>query len=298
MRNPFKKLSEADKRVATLRADLDAARAQLAAIDAGKIAAQIDSAAFAKWSADRSAAALEVDRQSSLVETHETEVETARRADADAAARREIEAARKAATDLAERIRKDGQRIAAELLELAKDAAKQSLAAKALNNRLPEGETPIPAADILARDFDAEPRKDIRSRGVDLWVAETTGAIIGDQDAVASDDGVRGQVHIFGGSMRWKCIKRRFHEIEFHPSGVADWPGNLFSLIRLPRLDGPGFLFDGAIGTPETVADLDVAAAVAPRKKQLRPVQIELIPVDPSWPPANVVGQADQNAGL
>ncbi|MET4043965.1 hypothetical protein [Bradyrhizobium sp. RT6a] len=294
MRNPFKKMSEADKHTAALRADLDAARARLAAIDAGKTAAQTDSAAFAKWSTDRSAAALEVDRRSGLIEVHETEAERARRAEADAAARHEIAVARKVAADLADRIRTDGARITTELLQLTRDCARQSLAAKVLNEALPEGETPIPAADILARDFGAEPRKDLRSREKDLWVAATTGEVIGDQDAVVSEDGVRGQVHVFGGSMRWKCLKRRFREVEFHPSSSVDWPGHLFSLIRLPCLDGPGFLFDGSRMILETVADLDVAAAIATRRKQPRPTQIELIPIDP-WPPAAVVDQADRN---
>src|SRR4051794_18417032 len=128
MKNPFRKPSEADKHAAALRADLDAARAQLAAIDAGKSAARSDSVAFAKWSADRSAAALEVDRRSGLIEAHETEAEQARRAEADAAARQEIAAARKAAADLADRIRKDGARIMTDLLQLTQDCARQSLA--------------------------------------------------------------------------------------------------------------------------------------------------------------------------
>ncbi|MDH2341507.1 hypothetical protein [Bradyrhizobium sp. SSUT77] len=278
-----------------MQADLYAARAQLGLIDARKTAAQADSAAFARWSAERNAAALEVDRQAGLIETHETEAETARRADADAAARREIAAARKAAANLADRIRTDGTRIITELLQLTQDCARQSLAAKALNEALPEGEPPVPVADIVARDFGAEPRKDIRSREVDLWVAETTGAIIGDQNAVASGDGLHGQVHVFGGSMRWKCLKRRFREVEFHPSAAADWPGDLSSLIRLPRLDGPGFVFDGARLIPEAVADLDVAATLAPRKRQPRSTQVELIPIGP-WPPAETSpGEAERN---
>ncbi|WFT95066.1 hypothetical protein QA633_43635 [Bradyrhizobium barranii] len=297
MKKPFWKPSEIDKRSAAFQPELAAARRKVSELDAGKAAALADSVAFGKWSAERSAASLEVDRLTGLIETYETDAEAARRADAEAAARRETAAARKAAADLANRIRTDGARIMTELLQLTQDCAKQSLAAKALNSRLPDGEVPVPAADILARDFGAEDRKDLRSRETTLWVVADDGRIVGDQASVNSADGVTGHLHVAGAGFRWKCVRRKFREVEFHPRTLPDWPGGLFQLMRLPRVDGLGYLFDGATMTPEAVADLDVAAVVAPRKKQ-RPTQIELVPVDPAWPPADVVGQADRNAGL
>jgi len=286
MKNPFRKPSETDKRIAAVQAELKAARAALAAIDASKAAAQGDGVVFAKWSADRNAAALEVDRLTDLIETYETDAEAARKSEADAAARRQVAEARKAADELANRIRTHGARIMGELLSLAKECAGQALIAKALNANLPEGEAPIPTSDILARDLGAEDRKDIKSREVELWVVADDGRIVGDQAAVISSDGITGHFHVAGAGFRWRCARRKFREVEFNPRTLPDWPGSLFSLIRLPRIDGPGFLFDGALLTPEAVADLDVAAAVAPRKKQPRPTQFELIPVDPTWPPA------------
>jgi hypothetical protein len=183
-------------------------------------------------------------------------------------------------------------------LQLVKEAAQQSLEAKALNASLPEGETPIPAADILARDHGAEHRKDIKSREVELWVIAGTGDIVGNQGAVVSTDGVTGQLNDPYSSFRPRCMRRRFRETEYHPRTLTDWPGDLFSLVRLPRLDGPGFLFDGSLLTVEAVAALDVAAAVKPAaRRQPRPVQIELTPVDPTWPPAEAApGEADRNA--
>lgn len=281
----FRKPSEAEKRIATVRADLKAARDKLAAIDAEEAEALADSMKFAAWSTKRAAAANELDRLERLATVTENTAAEATKSEAEATARREIAAARKDAEELAKFIRTDGARIFGEVLDLAKRCAQQSLAAKALNERLPDGEAPIPAADILARDFGAEPRKDVRSREVELWVASTTGAIIGDQDAVASDGGVHGSVHVFGGTMRWKCIKRRFRETEFHPAVSFDWPGSFHELLRLPRLDAPGPAFDGSVVTLEPVADLDVAAVLAARKKPPRPTQIELIPIDPTWPP-------------
>ena len=94
MKNPFRKPSETDKRIAAVQAELKAARAALAAIDASKAAAQGDGVVFAKWSADRNAAALEVDRLTDLIETYETDAEAARKSEADAAARRQVAEAR------------------------------------------------------------------------------------------------------------------------------------------------------------------------------------------------------------
>ena len=238
MRLPFRK-SEADRRAAALRGDLEAARAQLAAIDTRKAAAQTDSVAFAKWTADRNAAALEVDRQSGLIEAHETDVEQTQRSETEAAERRARDAARKAADDLMDHFRVEGPRIYTDFLSLTVALARQSLVAKELNERLPDGEPPIPVVEIAARDFGTEPREEVRWREVDLWVS-STGAIIGDQAAVASDDGVHGQFHVAGGSMRWKCIKRCFREIEFRPGTVSDWPAPSSSCSGFPDWTAPG----------------------------------------------------------
>jgi hypothetical protein len=288
--------SDNEKRLVAARGDLDAAIAKLAAIDAGKAAALSDNAAFRKWQSDRSEAAIEVDRLTALVASLQGDAEAARISDEREATRRRLAAARKDAGDLAQRIQIDGQRIAAELLQLARDAAQQALEAKALNADLPEGETPIAAADILARDAGAAPRKDLRSREVALWVVAGTGAIVGNQGAVVSKDGVTGQLDDPFSSMRPRCVKRRFREIEYQPHMLSDWPGDFHTLVRLPRLDGPGFLFDGALLTTEAVAAINVDATVKPAKRQPRPVQIELIPVDPVWPPAGIApGEADRS---
>jgi hypothetical protein len=284
MRLPFRK-SEVDKRAATARADLDAARAQLTAVDAEENVALTDGAAFQAWRTKREAIVTEVERLDRLVTALQAGAEAARAHDEAEALRKRLADARKKADDLAGRVRKDGPRIASELLQLARDAAQQALEAKVLNANLPEGEAPIPVADILARDFGTEPRQDIASRAVELWVAESTGIVIGDQDAVVSEDGVRGQVHVSGGTMRWRCIRRSFRETEYHPRTLSDWPGSFHQLLRLPRLDGPGVLFDGAYVTTEAAAALDIAAAVKPAQRQPRPTQIELVPVDPIWPP-------------
>jgi hypothetical protein len=289
--------SETDKRLPPAKADLTAQRAKLTAIDAGEAAALGDAAAYAKWREGRAAVVAEVERLERLIAALEAGAEAARVHDEAEATRRRLAAARKAADDLAMRIKIDGQRIATELLQLMREAAQQSLQAKMLNAELPEGEAPVPTADILARDFGATPREDIRSREVDLWVMAGTGAVVGDQRAVISADGITGHFNAAGGSMRPRCLKRRFRETEYRPAETPDWPGNLFALVKLPHFTGPGPLFDGSILTIEQVAALDVDAAAKPAKKPKRPVQVELAPIDPTWPPAGIApGEAGRNA--
>jgi hypothetical protein len=78
---------------------------------------------------------------------------------------------------------------------------------------------------------------------------------------------------------------------------VKDWPGSFFQTLRLPHLYRTGLLFDGVRMIPEAVADLDIAAALSPQKRQPRSTQVELKPVDPTWPPpgAEVTGEAARN---
>lgn len=294
MRNPFRRPSEADKRIAAVRADLQAARDGLMAIDAERSAALENSVLFAAWSTKKAAAAAEVDRLSQLCDVTEAAAADAGKAEADEARRRERDAAHKAAEVLAGRIRTEGAAAMTTFLTLAKDCAAQSLIAERLNADLRDGETPVLVAEIVARDHGAEDRKDLKSRVLDLWVVADDGRLVGDQSAVASSDGVTGQLHLAGAAFRFKCVRRKFREVEFHPATLTDWPGALSSLIRLPSLTGPGVVFDGALMTPEAVASLDVAALFAPRKKHPRPTQIELVPVDPSWPPADATAEADQ----
>ena len=216
-----------EKRLASARADLGAARAQLTAIDGGKAAALSDNAAFVKWQHDRSEAAIEVDRLTALVATIEGDAETARIHDEAEAKRRRLAEARMGAADLAKRVVTDGPRIAAEAMHLLKAVAQQQLEAVALNRNLPEGELPIPVADVLARDAGALPRKDLNSHEIELWVSATTGELIGDQrNVVISDDGATGFANI-GPSMRWRCVRRKFRQVEYLPQQVFDFPAAL-----------------------------------------------------------------------
>ena len=296
MRLPFRK-TEADKRITAARTGLDAARAQLIEVDAEESAALGDSVAYAAWREKRAAVVAEVERHERLVEALEAGAEATRVHDEAEAERKVLAAARDDVDLLVKRIRGFGA-LAEQMLQLATECARQELAANVLNARLPVGEKPIPIASVVARDFGAEPRQDIPSRDIELWVAETTGTPIGDQSAVASTDGIHGQVQVMGGTMRWKCVKRVFRETKYHPRTLFDWPGSIHQSLRLPRFDAPGTLFDGSLLTIEAVAALDVAAAVKPAKRKPRAVQVELVPIDPTWPPVSVVGQAERNVAI
>jgi hypothetical protein len=109
---------------------------------------------------------------------------------------------------------------------------------------------------------------------------------------VISDDGT-GFANI-GPSMRWRCVKRTFRQTEYLPQQVFDFPATLFSLVKLPRFTAPGLLYDGATQLIEDVASMDIDAVITPAPKPRWSAQIKLTPVDPTWPPAGVVNEADR----
>lgn len=86
-----------------MRAELKAARDQLATIDGEEAEALENSAKFAAWSQKRAALVGEVDRLERLTTVTENTAAEATKSEVDAAARREIAAARKTAADLATR---------------------------------------------------------------------------------------------------------------------------------------------------------------------------------------------------
>jgi hypothetical protein len=283
-----------DRQLVAGRADLGAAQRRLSALLAREDAASASADRWALWTAERDAAAAEVARLTALVAKLEADAEAVR-AEAEAEAlRKRLAAARKGADDLAIRIKTDGQRIVAELLQLAREAPQQALEAKFLNANLPEGEVPVLAADILARDAGALPRENQRSREVSLWVVAGTGAIVGNQGAVISSDGITGELNSAYSSMRPRCIRRKFKETVYIPSQIFDWPGALYASLKLPSFTGPGLLFDGSTLVIEDVAALDIEALLQPAKQPQRATQIEINPYHPKWPPP---GEQPRDAG-
>ncbi|MGO4513250.1 hypothetical protein AB4Z51_40380 [Bradyrhizobium sp. 2TAF36] len=229
------------KQLTQARADLAAGDQALIALDAEKADALKSSAAFSKWRLAHEEAELERERLGLLVDklAGELEQEAADAASADLASRRaELE---KQSAALARRISEEGGAAAATLVQLAEEARADAEAVEQLNRELPD-ERRLLHADHIARHRDPAPREDIKETVVDLWTFEQSGEIVGDPDDVVEHSYERGLIR---SPMRnVPVVRRRFRQITYLEQGDREWAESLGSVLRLPRFDGPGLLFD------------------------------------------------------
>lgn len=150
----------------------------------------------------------------------------------------------KQTTALARRISEEGARAAATLVQLAEEAKTNAGAVDLLNRELAEEEQLFPA-DHLARHRDPTAREDLEEKTVDLWVFERTGELVGDQDAVRAHSYERGIIPAIGVSLNsTPVVRQRFRQITYREAGEREWVEPLASVLRLPRFDAPGMLFD------------------------------------------------------
>jgi hypothetical protein len=287
-----KKATEDEKLLASAHADLAAAEKKLATLLSREGAAAKSADRYTIWSTERDAAEGDVRRLTKLVAALEAAVHDAARAAAEADARQKIEACRALNNSIAERLRDEGARAISTLMTLARDAAAATVEANRLNAQLPPGVTAIAIGDLLARELPRLPRKDIATEELALWVSASTGSLIGNQDSVTDNKDGTGFVQV-NRSIQIACVRRRYASTKFHPALVFDHPGHFFAALRLPFLDRPGVMFDGAYAPLEQAAKMPVDLP-APPKASSRIVQTELVPLDP-WPPAGVATEADRN---
>ena len=254
-------MTKISKQLEQARADLTAVIQVLSALDTEKAGALKSSAAFSKWSLAHEAAELERERLELLVAklAGDLEQEAADAAGADTASRRtELE---QQSASLARRIAEEGSRAAAILIQLAEEAHVNAKAVARLNSELPD-EQQLFNADHIARHRDPAPREDIKETVVDLWTFEQSGEIVGDPDGVVE----RSYEHGFIASpMRnIPVVRRRFRQTTYLEAGPREWVEPLGSVLRLPRLDGPGMLFDrGRVIEPSSRREL-VELTLAP----------------------------------
>jgi len=146
-----------------------------------------------------------------------------------------------------------------------------------LNRELTEDEQLVPA-DHLARHRNPVPREDLEATFVDLWTYESNGGLISDQDAVVERSRDRG----FIPSTKVKrtpthVVRKRFKQVRYLAPGDREHFEPLISVMRLPRFDGPGMMFDRGLAVEETI----------PARQEL----VELIPAPdaPAKPAASEV---------
>ena len=237
-------MTKIEKQLEQARADRDAVNHELNALDASKAEASRTSAAFAERRSSVDKKTGERERLDICISTLEAEVEQAKRdaARADLLSRRA--ALEKQTSGLARRIAEEGARAGAMLVQFAKDAAANALDVERLNRELTEDEQLVPA-DHLARHRNPVPREDLEATFVDLWTYESNGGLISDQDAVVERSRDRG----FIPSTKVKrtpthVVRKRFKQVRYLAPGDREYFEPLISVMRLPRFDGPGMMFD------------------------------------------------------
>jgi hypothetical protein len=262
-------VTKIEKQLEQARADRDAINHELTALDASKAEASRTSATFAEWRASVDKKTGEQERLDICIAALEAEVEQQKRdaARADLLSRRA--ALEKETAALACRINLDGAKAAEVLVQLTEEATANAKAVAELNRELADNEQLI-HADHIARHRDPAPRKNLGETAVDLWVFKDTEALVGDQDAVVERSYERG-ISPAGHPV----VRKRFRQLRYLAAGHREYADPLSSVLRLPRFDAPGMLFDyGHKSEP------------APREELM-----ELIPVPdaPSKPAASEV---------
>lgn len=256
-------VSKLEKLLQQTQLELDAVTKELAARAAEQGEALKTSSSYQKWRLATDETEQERDRLVLLADKLAADVE-----------REKVDVARSALTNrkaelqkqtvaLALRISEEGAKAAAVLMRLAEEATANAADVERLNRELAEDERLL-SADHLARYRDPVPREDIEATVVDLWTFEMTGDLVGDPDLVRELSYERGVIPPAGGvgSRPVPVVRKRFRQVRYLEAGDRVHFEPLGSLLRLPRFDAPGMLFDRGKTTD-----------VAPRRELL-----ELIP--------------------
>jgi hypothetical protein len=238
-------VTKIEKQLEQARADRDAIVQELTALTASKAEASKTPATFAGWRSSVDKRVGEQERLDICIAALEAEVEQEKRdiARADLQSRRA--ALEKQTTVLARRITDEGTKSAAVLVQLAEEAKANAVDVETLNRELSRDEQLI-NADHIARHRDPAPREDLEETVVDLWVFEDTGALVGDQDCVVERSNGHGFIPANNAISLSSnpVIRRRFKKVRYLKPSDREYADPFASVLRLPRCDGPGLLFD------------------------------------------------------
>jgi hypothetical protein len=237
-------VTKIEKQLEQARADLDAINHELAALDAAKAEASKTSATFAEWRSSIDKATGERERLDICIAALQTEFEQQRKdaARADLMSRRTT--LEKQTDALARRIKFDGAKAADLLVQLTEEATANARAVADLNRELAYDEQLI-HADHIARHRDPTPRKTLEETAVELWIHEGTKELVNDQDAVIELSNGRGTIPATEHSLTNKpVVRKRFKQVRYLKASDREYADPLASVLRLPRFDAPGMLFD------------------------------------------------------
>jgi hypothetical protein len=237
-------MTKSEKLLEQARADLDGINDALMVLEAAKADASKTSATFAEWRSSVEKQTGERERLSILIAAFEIEIEQQRKdaARADLMSRRAT--LEKQTYALARRIRLDGAKAAELLVQLTEEASANARAVAEFNRELGHGE-PLEHADHIARYRDPKPRQDLSEEITDLWCFERTGQLAGDQDAVIALANGRGIIPATEHSLTNKpVVRKKYRQVRYLAAGHREYVDPLASILRLPRFDQPGTLYD------------------------------------------------------
>jgi hypothetical protein len=270
---------EAERRLDTARDELAAAEAAAAAISARENTELADPVAYKIWQSEHDAAVAEVKRRRKLVASIEDQTAREGEQQAAAALQKRITDAKKNNELIAARMRDEGVKAAEVLLRLTRDNAQAEAETATINSLLPPDASPITSAEVLARARPAMQREEISEKKTELWVFESTGAIVGAQgDVQVASDGTGTLPSGAHGRLRIKCVRKQFRSVQYREAEPAARVEPIVTALRLPDFAGPGLLWDGPrISHPsKALAAFDQLS----QANQSRPVLTELVPID------------------
>lgn len=265
--------SEEKSRYFTAQDEQQAAYRKLADIDKQLPSATGSASEYSRLSSERQAVLLEVERLDRLMPSLKAAYDAQMESERNSSLHFRAALQRSKNAVLAERIRIDLARITIELRGLIKDVATATIETDALNKDLPSGEEYIVDPNAIARGRPSQPREIVSVVEKSLWVFETTGRLIGNQDDVISIDANTGRLQPHD----VRCAKRRFKVTTYLPEQRTIHAEPLFELISIPNHDGPGASFIGEQHSIFSSAQIEIAATSL--RQPARAAQLDLMPL-------------------
>jgi hypothetical protein len=267
-------MNSAEEKLELAERELEHTKKALAAHLAVETKASADPAAYSAWQERRASLESEIQRSANLVSLASEEA-TAEKIRQAIAARDERNRANEL---LAKRLQQEGVPAVKVLLGLLHDLAVAAQEDARVNQRSFPDAARVASADALARSIPMQPREDLAEEIVELWVDARTGEVVGNQRDVVQRTSLIGVI----GPWNRRCAKRKFRAIDYLEEVPVQRAPSIFTALKLPNLDGPGFAYDGDL-VSHTGKALQLLSELGTGQRPSRDRQTlrQLIPVEP-----------------
>jgi hypothetical protein len=281
LRAPNSKASAADVEAAAAQAaaDLESARQEVAAAEAGYKASLLedDKQKSTQAEARVTLARIALDRADALLGAMHAKRDEVMAAENEADRRRRYKACQDRLAAVQKRLPSEYERLAVALLSLVAEAAEAVGQAEAVNRDLPLAAEPLDIPELLTSYRPAVPEEVLQQRNVTRWVFEN-GNLVPDERLVRPLRENEGSIESRDRAI--PVYRRDFLEIEFHPAVAADHADPFWKRLGLPALDetAPPFWTPCGADAAE-IAELARTSLAASRttRKRARPVQTRLV---------------------